>query len=785
MASCLIILIHVRSELNFDRFHSSPEEIYRVAIHASVQDQESNYPMIGYLWGDLLVKDVPEATAMTRMFGGQALIVKQKPKQFEEDRFYFADSSFQDVFNLTFVQGNPEEALKKPNSLIVTEETAQKYFGDADPLGQVLTVEIGPGEVDITVTGVIEAFPYQSHFHPDFIASMLTLHKAFGGPDIPFFKSPVFTAFYTYIRTNDPEGVYRQLNQLYITQVPEQGKEFVKGLFLQPLTDIHLTSRLIGELEQNGNSLFVYIFLFVAVLTLLIACINYVNLTTALAGNRSKEVGMRKVVGADRMELIRQFMTESVVIALISMGLAWVFAELMKEVLTSITDLTIRFNYGSDPFFWLVLLGITVFAGIIAGSYPALVLSRFEPLQVLRGRLKMGVKGSMFRKVLVVFQFGVSTALMIGTGILFKQLSYIQNMDMGFNKDLKVVIPIQLDGTPQEQIQTVERVKQAFIQYPGIINATATGSLPGQPRGIGRVHVQGQPQDQIHQPVTLPVDFNYVETMGLEILTGRQLAQSYGMDSTQSLLINESAIREMDLMPGNATLEDVLSVRMTFLQGQIGQNGQEQTAQVVGVFKDMHFEPIHREIHPMLLRIQPQNWQNIIVHIKPDDQEKTLQFMTKTWNRFAPEREFNYEFLDQELADIYKSDQEMGSLISFFTILAILIACLGLFGLSAFTTQQRRKEISIRKVLGAETSNIVGLLTKEFLLLVLIAFPFAAMLAWWATKFWLESFAYHADIGIGVYLMAGLLSVLIAFFTVGYLSYRAALANPADSLYRE
>lgn len=785
MASCLIILIHVRSELSFDRFHPQAEDIYRVAIHASVQDQETDYPMIGYLWGDLLSKDVEEVKAVTRIFGGQNLIVKQKPEQFEEERFYFTDSTYQEVFHLEFVKGNPETALKAPNSVVITEEIAQKYFGNQEALDQVLTVEIGPGEVDITVTGVIKAYPYHSHFHPDFLVSMLTLHQAFGGPDIPFFKSPVFTSFYTYTRTSDPEAIQRQLNQLYVSQVPEQGKEFVKGLFLQPLTDIHLTSRLIGELEQNGNQLFVYIFLFVAVLTLLIACINYVNLTTALAGNRSKEVGMRKVVGADRLELIRQFMTESVVIALIAMFLAWIFAEVMRGVLTKLTDLSILFNYGSDPFFWIVLLGITVFAGLVAGSYPALVLSRFEPLQVLRGRLKMGVRGSMFRKVLVIFQFGVSTALMIGTGILFKQLSYIQNMDMGFDKHLKVVVPLQLEGTPQQQIQTVERIKKAFIQHPGIINATATGSLPGQPRGIGRVHVEGQPQDQIHQPVSLPVDFNYVETMGLTIITGRQLDQSYGMDSTQSLLINEGAIKDMGLLAENASMDDVLNIRMTFLQGQIGQNVDAQTAQVVGVFKDMHFEPIHRKIHPMLLRIQPQNWQNIIAHIQPDDREATLQHMTAIWNRFAPEREFNYEFLDQELADIYKSDQEMGSLISFFTLLAILIACLGLFGLSAFTTEQRRKEISIRKVLGAETSSIVGLLTKEFLLLVLIAFPFAAILAWWATRYWLESFAYHAQIGAEVYLLAGLLSMGIAFLTVSYLSYKAALANPADSLYRE
>lgn len=710
--------------------------------------------------------------------------MNQKPRQFEEENFFFVDSTYGDVFQLDYVKGNPEQALRLPNSVVITEETAHKYFGDTEPLGQVLQVEIGPNGVDVTVTGVIKAYPRQSHVHPDFLASMTTLHQAFGGPEAPFFQSLVFTSFYTYIRTDNPTSIHNQLQHLYETQVPEQGKEFLTGLFLQHLPDIHLNSRLIAEIEQNGNQLFVYLFLLVAILTLLIACINYVNLTTALAGNRSKEVGMRKVVGADRMELIRQFMAESTLIACIAMLLAWLCTEIMQNLLLGFTGLQIDLDYG-DPFYWCTLLVITIFAGLISGSYPALVLSRFEPLQVLRGRLKMGVKGKRFRQLLVGFQFGISTALMIGTGVLFIQLRYIQTMDMGFEKSERVVVPVRLDGTPQEQIQTVEQIKYRLVQHAGIQNVTATGSIPGQPRNIGRVHVEGQPQDEIHQPVSLPVDFNYVETMGMQILTGRNLDASFGMDSTQSVLINEAAIREMNLLAEGGDLENVLNTRLTFVQGQIGQNVNAQTAQVVGVFKDMHFEPIHREIHPMILRILPQQWANLIVHVKGEDREAALAYMAETWSTLAPEREFNYSFLDQELAQIYQNDQQMGRLISVFAALAILIACLGLFGLSAFTTQHRRKEISIRKVLGAEPRNIILLLSKEFLLLVLIAFPFAALVAWQATGYWLDSFAYHAEIGPGIYIMSGLLALSIAFLTVSYLSYKAAIANPADSLYRE
>ena len=369
MASCLLILVHVRSERSFDQFHQQPEEIYRVAMKATVQGDTTFYPFIGFLWGELLNEDVPEVKTLTRLSGGQNLVVKQDPKQFTEKNFFFTDSTFEEVFQLEYVKGNPKRALAEPNRVVVTEETARKYFGDADPMGQVLKVELGPGEVDVRVSGVIKAYPRQSHFHPDFLASMGTVLQAFGNG--PQFQSLAANAFYTYLRTDNPRAVQQQLERIYDTHAKPQEKEFMKGVFLQPLTDIHLQSSMIGEIEANGNGLFVYIFLFVAFLTLLIACINYVNLTTALAGNRSKEVGMRKVVGAHRMELIRQFLTESVVIAFLAMGLAWIFAELMRSMIVRWTDLSIEFEYGGNPFFWLVLVGITLFAGLIAGSYPS------------------------------------------------------------------------------------------------------------------------------------------------------------------------------------------------------------------------------------------------------------------------------------------------------------------------------------------------------------------------------------------------------------------------------
>ncbi|MEM7655664.1 MAG: ABC transporter permease [Bacteroidota bacterium] len=782
MGCCLLILVHVRNELTFDDFHPEAEHTYRVAMHALVQDAETDYPMIGFPWSEMFREEIPQVETATHLNNPPGIHVIRGIERFEEEQFFITDAEFPKVFRLRLLTGSAKTALSQPNQVLLTPEKAIKYFGTTDAVDRTLTIDFGGDEIELQVAGIMEPFPYASHFHPDFLTSEETMVQVFpGGRDHPFFQGLGFNAFYTYVKTREPEALSEPLAAMYDSKVNEGTKSFMKGLFLQPLTDIHLTSSLIGELEPNGNELYVYVFIFVALLTLVISCINFVNLSTARAANRSKEVGLRKVVGAFRKDLIRQFLSESVVVATLAMVLALGLMYLMRGLLEQISGVYIPFSLFQDGFIWLTLSLITASVGLLAGSYPAFFLSAFEPSKVLRGRLRSGAKGSWLRKGLVIFQFTISTALLIGTGILYQQLTYINTMDMGFERDMRVVIPVQIGNQDNQRVLAVERLKQRFDQQPQVVQTAAMQIIPGQPRGLTQVQVDGQPSDKVHMPVTMGVDFAYVETMGLRVLKGRAFDQSYGTDSTQAVMINEAAIRQMDLP------KDPIGLEITYVQGNGAAQAGDQVdkVRVIGVYQDMHFEPIYREIHPMLLRIQPQGYQNLVVHIEPENARETLAAMEKDWQAVIPERAFAYTFLDEELAEIYQNEDRLGNMVLFFAGLAILIACLGLFALSAFTTQQRRKEISIRKVLGASVSGIVGLLSKEFVLLVLVAFPLAGLLAWWATSIWLESFFYRAEISAMVYLGAAVVSLLIAFLTVSFQSYRAAVANPAENLHRD
>ena len=778
IAACLLILMHVRSELRYDRFHEKPEEIYRLGMVAQVQDELTSYPVVGYPWGTYL-QSLPQVSSATRIFSPGNTFLEYKNERFEEEYFYYVDSSYQAVFSLEFISGQPSTSLQAPNQLVLTEASARKYFGETDALGKLIQVETNGQMIDMQVSGVVKAYPSTSHFHFDFLASISTLVPIFGGPDAPIFQSPSFSVVYTYFRTQEPEAVENQLQSLYSTKVGEADKSFLKDLFLQPLVDIHLYSNLIAEIQPNGNGTFVYIFIGVAILILLIACINFINLATALAANRSKEVGMRKVLGALKSHLIPQYLGESVIVTFISLLLALGFAELMRRILASTTDIQISFAGFADPFLWILILGILFLVGLAAGSYPALYLSRFQPLQVMRSNVGQHSKGGMLRKSLVVIQFIISTALLIGIGILFKQMNYIDNMDMGFEKENRLVIPLQIPQA-EKKIRAAEILKKEFQRLPQVIQATATSNIPGNPRGIARVTVEGQPFDKVHNPVVLGVDYNYVETMALKILEGRALDEKFGTDSTESLLLNEAAVRELELP------NDPLGVKLTFLPFPgANPNAEPDIGRVVGIYKDMHFEPVYRDIHPMILRIQPHQYNNLIVNIGPNETEATFAALEDVWNQHIPENPFAYTFLDQDLAKLYRSEQQLKNIITFFTLLAIFIACIGMFGLCAFTTAQRRKEISIRKVIGASSGSIVGLISKDFLILILIAFPFAAGLAWWASQSWLQTFAYQTQIGVGVYILAALASIAIAFLTISLLSYRAAIANPVDALYRD
>lgn len=779
-----MIVIHVRNELSYDQFHSKADDLYRVEMTAQLSGQETSYPFIGHGWGDLIEIEIPQVKAVMRMIKPfNSTWIEKDDQRFKEERFFYADSNLFEVFDIELLSGDPLNALNDPNSLIITEETARKYFGNTDVVGKTLKVDFqfgGIGQVDLKVTGVAKELPEASHFHFDLLTSMQTLVAQVGAQS-PFLSSLGGGNTYTYIyipQKEDASIVENQLVNFVQTRASDQDRQFLKGLYLQPLTDIHLHSNLIGELETNGNLLYVYVFITIAILTLLIACVNFMNLATARSANRAQEVGMRKVIGALRSNLIFQFIGESLIVAFFAVIIALVMTNYFIPYLNNQAGLNITLNY-SDPFIWALLIGTIIFVGLFSGSYPAFFLSGFQPIAVLKGQLSKGSSAGLLRKVLVVSQFAISTALIIGSGIILNQLDYIRTMDLGYERDWQVVIPLEMGNQNQQRERYIENLKQRYLQNPSIQSITATSTVPGGPRGLFPIRLESAPKEEVQQVTTVFTDFEHVESMGIEIIEGRNFNPQMRTDSTQSYLINEAGLRKLGLQSGD-------NVRIIWNANQgINPNVPEQPGTIVGVFKDMHFEPVYRQIYPMLLRIGYPQASNLIVRVDPSDVKGSLQHMENEWRSIITDHPFEYTFLDQKLAEIYEGENKLSSMVSFFTLMAVLIACLGLFGLSAFTAEQRSREIGIRKVLGASVSDILLLLSREFAFLVLIAFAVGAPLAWFGSQEWLESFFYRAGVDPWLFIGGGLLTFIIAILTVSFQSARAALSDPVEAIRAE
>lgn len=779
IASSLILLVFVYTEFNYDKFHPDSAHIYRLLNKGEINKMAVEWPAVGYLWTDLIKAEMPQVEGITRIFGGIEGEVLKGEDRFEEEHLFFVDSNFTDIFHLEWIKGNEQGVPTEPNQALITQSIASKYFGKEDPIGKTITIDWWIGEIAVLVTGIIKDYPTQSHFEPGFLISMSTFQKEMGA-DHMFFSGLTFTSFYTYLKTKNPNVVEDGLKKLFDEHIDEQSKERFKGIELQALTDIHLHSHSNIELKPNGNIFYVRIFLTVGILILLIAAINYINLTTAQGRKRSKEVGMRKVVGAHRKDIIQQFLGESSLIAILALILALILTQFILWILAESLGIYIEKDYFLSPFALSLLLGVTLSIGLLAGSYPALYLSGFSPMNVLRGSLRITGKGGIFRKILVILQFTISTALIIGTTIIFLQLHYIENKDLGFNKYGKIVVPGPWLGDEENSLAALNRLKTAFQQSPHILNVSAMGSVPGGNRFILKVRVDGRPETEIYDPLGLAVDFDYVPTMGVEILEGRNFDRNMSTDATQAVLINEAAVKEMklDSIPLNTEL---------LIIPQAGMGGADtiQRVRVIGVFKDMHFKSLHFTVQPMILQIAPEQFFNLVTDINTEHTTEVLAFLEDSWNNTVENMDFWYSFLDEDVAALYEAEEQFGRLVSLFTILTIVIACLGLLGLSAYTIHQRQKEISIRKVMGASVSDIIFRLSKDFLFLLLIAFPIAAILGWWSVQFWLESFGYRTEIGVMPFLLALVLSLGIGFLTISYHAYRAATANPVDTLHNE
>jgi putative ABC transport system permease protein len=777
MACCILILLYVRHELSYDRHHENAERIYRVAADVKFGGNDYQIAVSPSPMAEALARDFPEVVNAARFRNyGTFLIKKEGAQNFKEERVVYADNAIFEIFTIPLLAG--DAALTAPNAVVISKSTAKKYFGNAEAVGQSLILN---NTDTYKITGVFADMPDNSHFHFDFIVSLLILDESRNN----LWVSNTFATYILLKEGADPaalEAKFPAMLEKYMGPQVLQSlgtslEEFYKSgnhwrYYLQPLPDIHLHSELGAEFEPNGSIRYVYIFSAIAVFILLIACINFMNLATARSANRAREVGIRKVVGSYQRQLVGQFLAEAVFLSALAMALALVLVELVLPAFNNLAEKQLQtFYLGNWPLL-AALIGITLTVGIVAGSYPAFVLSAFKPVSVLKGNLRAGAKSSRLRSALVVFQFAASVILIVGTLIVKNQLHYIQNKNLGFNKEQVIVL-----HDAQALGEKLDAFKTEVTRNPNVVSGTVSGFLPvASDRLIAGFWPEGE-RSSGQNAVSMQyweVDNGYVQTMGMEILSGRDFSESFGADSS-AIILNEKAIKMFGF-------DDPIGKKI-YTYGFTPGRGLDRVIPytVIGVIKDFHFSSLRENIGALGLRLG-RNRAFISFRIKVEDVAALIAFLQNKWKEFAPDQPFAYSFLDQRFASMYRAEQRVGGIFSAFAGLAIFTACLGLFGLASFTAEQRTKEIGIRRVLGATVSNVTLLLSKDFVKLVLVANVIAWPVAWYAMNEWLKDFAYRIEIGWWVFALAGGLALLIALLTVSTQAIKAALANPVDSL---
>ena len=745
IACCILISLWVQDEISYDRFHKNSDTLSGVYFS---NGSSSTPPALS----EFLKNEYPEIMNSSRFSYTGRVKLHYGEKEFMENGGVFVDPSFLEMFTLEFVSGDPGTAFTQPLSTVITESFANKYFGNEDPLGKSISAE----GMDIKVTGVIKNYPRNSHIQFDFLLPFVLLGQM--GRDLNNWKTNWHR---TYVQLHEQASI-EKVNQKIANVVQNFDEQELRSLLLRPISRIHL-----HRLNGGGQIIFVYTFSAIAFFILLIACINFMNLSTAQSSKRTKEVGLRKTVGAQRTDLIKQFFYETFVFTFLGLAVGIIIAEIMLPVFNEVTGKQFVLSIFTNMSVMSVIFGILIITGILAGSYPALFLSSFKPAKVLSGMVK-GEKGLLFRKVLVVFQFTLSIALIFCTLVLFKQIKFVRSAPLGFDKDH--IVTSRISDRISSQLNSF---KNSLYENPDIIKMTTTNIPPyrwNSNAGFGDVHWEGQQGRKIRMVQTI-VDFDYAETFGLQIIDGRFFSNQYSTDVTEAWVINETAAREMGL-------ESPVGKWLRLF---------DDKRRIIGVVKDYHYESLHNSIMPMAMRIYDMNstWTGApwaCIKIRSQNIQTTLKFLEKKWEAVDPEQPFEYNFLDDQINNLYLEEEQIGTLFKYFTFLAIIISCLGLFGLASFLALERTKEIGIRKVLGASVSNLLILLSKDFIKWVLLANVFAWPLAWFVMSKFLQMYAYKISIGFLFFLFSGILALVIALLTVSYQAVRAAVANPIDSL---
>jgi len=750
IASFILISMWIVNESSYDQFHEKKERIFRVN---TMTDKYGLATTSSWRLGQALVEKYPDIVQYTRFWPWNRSLVKYEDKVFDEIQLSLADPSFFTIFSFPFIYGNPEYALKDKNSVVLTEEIAQIYFGDTNPIGKLLFVQLY--EKVFKVTGVIRNIPTTSSIQFDIIARVDLMPQQ-------RLDSWEFTG-YTFVllhETANPETVNKKIVSFYRDHVIADSKYYP---LLQPLSKIHLYERGTAGLIKQ-----IYLFSTVAILILLIACINFMNLSTARASKRTIEVGVRKVLGAYRKQLIHQFIEESVLTAFISLFLGLLLIEIVLPHFNSIANT--KLNLFSEEILKKILLlsAITFLAGLFAGSYPALYLSSFNPIKVLKGSGLIKGRGKMFRKVLIVFQFTISIALIICTMIIHEQLNFIKSKDLGLKRDLIITLRNNLSLNNQ-----YESYKNQLLEGARVENVTASASNPFD---IGQwidVNWEGHiEQEEIPMQYTM-VDYDYFQTFAMNFIEGRPFSKEFSSDASEACIINQTAVNMMGLaFP--------IGAELYFNHPAFEESFKK--VKIIGVVDDFHYRPLHKKIGPFIFRMYKPWHAYIYIKIKPGDLRASLKHIEHITKKFAPEYPFRYEFLNDRYDKIYSSEIRMGKVFNLFAILAILISCLGLFGLASYSIEQRTKEIGIRKVLGASIAVIVTMLSREFTKWIIVANLFAWPVAGYFMYKWLDNFAYRVSLSWWTFIAASALVLAIALFTISYQAYKSARSNPVEAL---
>ena len=764
MTAFFLIFLYVRFELSYDSFNTKADRIYRVVADIKTPTETLNASGPAWAVGAFIKGEFPEVEAAARV-AQNSFLFRRGDVKFQEEKTLMVDSAFFRIFDFRLIHGDPRTALKNPMSIVLSESAAKKYFGNANPMGQTLLMT--SDGFNATVTGVMADMPENSQIQGDVLVSMTSVTQKFD----PHIDSEWGNyGNHTYILLKEGTNYLAFQKRLPAFLEKFNGDEMKKlqmfpTLYLEPLRRVYLYTTRDGS--KTGNITNVYTFTIVAVFILLIAGFNFVNLTTARAAERAREVGIRKVVGAVQTQLARQFIGESVVLCLIayilSLGLASAFLPSFNHLSGKVISPTIF----THPVYLLVLLVVALGVGIIAGVYPALVLSSFKPVAVLKGRFSSGTRGVLLRRGLVVIQFTISIGLIIGTIVVYSQMKFMRNADLGFSKDQKMIIDTEGDNAKMAFRNTVTTL-------PNVLSVAMAGSVPGggNPGAYSQIE-NAKGEMQIANLDLYFVDFDYIPQYKMKILAGRTFSRDFGSDTTQAMVVNEAAMH----LFGYRQPKDIIGRRFD----QWGRKGT-----IIGVLKDFHFHSLQEVIKPLSIRIEPDGCSLVSINVAGGPSlPGTIASIEKAWKKTIPNRPFSYYFLDEFFDRQYRAEDRFGKLFLDFAVLAIFISCLGLLGLASYSTLQRTKEIGIRKVLGASVGGIVSLLSREFVLLVAISFVVATPIAWLLMVQWLKDFAYKIDIGWWVFIAAGLAALFIALLTVSYQAIRAALANPVQSLRTE